>query len=86
MWDAWSFRWSDPTAGQWLAVAWWGAGTMGLGSWLWFRGMERVRAGTASAFMGVMPVSALLLSYTLLGETFPWLHAAGVGNGVGIRP
>lgn len=34
LWDAWTFRWSAPTGGQWAAVAWWGAGTMGLGSWL----------------------------------------------------
>jgi len=27
--------------------------------------------------MSVMPVSALLLSYLLLGEQFRWLHLAG---------
>lgn len=78
VWDAWAFPWSAPTLGQWVAVAWWGAGTMGLGSWLWFRGMQRVAAGTASAFMGVMPVSALVLSYVLLGEAFQWIHVGGL--------
>lgn len=77
-WDAVRFDWSRPSVGQWVAAMWWGAGTMGLGSWLWFRGMRRVQPGTAAAFMGVMPVSALLLSYVLLGEAFSWLHVLGM--------
>ena len=31
----------------------------------------------AAGFMGVMPASALILSYLLLGEAFAWLHLAG---------
>jgi drug/metabolite transporter (DMT)-like permease len=77
-WDAAGFDWSRPSAGQWAAAVWWGAGTMGLGSWLWFQGMRRVQPGTAAAFMGVMPVSALVLSYLLLGEAFSWLHLVGM--------
>lgn len=78
LWDLVGFDWSRPTAGQWWAVLWWGLGTMALGSWWWFRGMSRVPAGTAAPFMGVMPVSALVLSYVLLGETFQWVHVAGM--------
>jgi drug/metabolite transporter (DMT)-like permease len=33
----------------------------------------------AAGFMAVMPVSALILSYVLLGETFRWMHLAGFG-------
>jgi drug/metabolite transporter (DMT)-like permease len=33
----------------------------------------------AAAFMGLMPVSALVLSYLLLGESFRWAHLAGFG-------
>jgi drug/metabolite transporter (DMT)-like permease len=29
--------------------------------------------------MGVMPVSALVLSYVLLGEAFEWVHLLGFG-------
>lgn len=57
---------------------WWGAGTMALGSLLWFAGMRRSGAVTSSAFMGVMPISALILSYLLLGEPFRWIHALGM--------
>lgn len=76
--DATGFAWSSPSVTEWAAVLWWGAGTMGLGSWLWFEGMARVRPGTASAFMAVMPVSALVLSYVLLDEAFEWIHLAGM--------
>lgn len=78
IWDAAGFDWTEPSGGQWMAVVWWGAGTMALGSWLWFEGMARVAAGTAAAFMGVMPISALVLSYVLLGEEFEWIHLAGM--------
>jgi drug/metabolite transporter (DMT)-like permease len=78
VWNAVGFDWGRPDTGEWLALAWWGVGTMVLGSWLWFRGMARVPGGTAAAFMAVMPVSALLLSYVLLGDAFHWAHVAGI--------
>lgn len=74
------FDWSAPAWTDWVAMVWWGAGTMGLGSVLWFRGMMRVAATTASGFMAVMPVSALVLSYVLLGEDFAWAHVAGMAG------
>ncbi|HSJ16980.1 MAG TPA: DMT family transporter [Solirubrobacterales bacterium] len=66
------------SATDWVALAWWGIGTMALGSLLWYLGVMRVAGTTASAFMGVMPVSALLLSYLLLGESFELIHAVGM--------
>ncbi len=60
-----------------VALGWWGVGTMALGSVLWHRGVERVSGSTAAGFRGVMPVSALVLSYLLLGEPFVWVHLAG---------
>lgn len=62
---------------NWLALAAYGLVTMGLGSVLWYRGIQRVEGSIAASFMGVMPVSALLLSYILLHEPFRWLHLAG---------
>jgi drug/metabolite transporter (DMT)-like permease len=79
LWDLLRFRWSAPDGGEWIGLIWWGAGTMGLGSWLWFRGMQRVEGSTAAPFMAVMPLSALLLSYLLLDEAFQWPHAVGMG-------
>lgn len=63
---------------DWVALAWWGLGTMALGSVVWYLGVSRASGTTASAFMGVMPVSALLLSYVLLGESFEPIHAVGM--------
>lgn len=74
------YDWSRPTTGDWIAVVFWGAGTMGLGSVLWFRGMMRTSGTTASGFMAVMPVSALLGSYVLLGEAFEWIHLVGMAG------
>lgn len=72
------FEPSAIAAGDWIALAWWGLGTMALGSVLWYRGVAGASGTTASAFMGVMPVSALLLSYLLLGESFEPIHALGM--------
>lgn len=65
-------------ATDWLALTWWGLGTMAIGSLLWYRGMTGASGTTASAFMGVMPVSAVGLSYLLLGESFEWIHLVGL--------
>lgn len=66
-------------ARAWIAVAWYGAGTLALGSWLWYSGVAKAEGAVAAGFMGVMPASALILSYLLLGEQFRWLHLAGFG-------
>lgn len=72
------FDWSEPSGADWVALAWWGAGTMALGSWLWLTGMQRVSGDTAAPFMAVMPISALVLSYVLLDERFRWTQAVGM--------
>jgi drug/metabolite transporter (DMT)-like permease len=61
----------------WLALLWWGAGGMGLATLLWFDGVKKVSGSIASGFMGVMSVSALVLSYIILSEKFMWIHIAG---------
>lgn len=74
-----SFDAASADLSDWAAVAWYGAGTLGLGTWLWFTGIARAQAAVAAAFMGLMPVSALVLSYALLGEAFRWVHLLGFG-------
>ena len=81
IWDMIGFDWSAPSASEWWGVLWWGAGTMALGAVLWFMGNRDVSGTTASVFMGVMPVSALVLSYLLLGEPFEWIHLVGMATG-----
>jgi drug/metabolite transporter (DMT)-like permease len=78
------WQWSDFAVGEtdwraWTAVIWYGAGTLALGSWLWYSGLARAEGAIAAGFMGVMPASALILSYLLLGEAFRWIHLLGFG-------
>ena len=65
------------STGNWLALSAYGLVTMGLGSVLWYKGVSQVQGSTAASFMGVMPVSALVLSYMLLGEQCRWIDLAG---------
>jgi len=65
-------------AETWWALAWWGVGTLGAGSALWYSGLARAEGTTAAGFMSVMALSALTLSYFLLGETFEWIHLPGI--------
>lgn len=67
----------DIAASQWWSLLFYGLATMGAGSVLWYKGVQQVEGSTAAAFMGVMPLSALLLSYWLLDESFAWIHLAG---------
>jgi drug/metabolite transporter (DMT)-like permease len=61
----------------WAALAWYGAGTLALGTLLWYNGVSKTKGTIAAGFMGLMPVSALVLSYVLLGEAFEFVHLAG---------
>lgn len=76
----WQWTQFDPGAidvRSWSAIVWYGAGTLALGSWLWYSGVAKVSGTVAAGFMVVMPVSALVLSYVLLGEVFAWIHLLG---------
>ena len=42
------------------------------------QGVTKLPTSTAAAFTGVFPISAVLLSYGILGEPFMWSHLAGV--------
>ncbi|MBO6635312.1 DMT family transporter [Parvibaculum sp.] len=80
IWQLSGFDVASVGAGAWAAAIWYGAGTLSLGTWLWYSGLARAEGAVAAAFMGVMPASALILSYVLLGEEFRWVHMAGFGT------
>ncbi|WP_257670770.1 DMT family transporter [Parapedobacter tibetensis] len=46
---------------------------------LWFDGVSKVSASVAGLFTGIMPVSAVILSFLFLNETIKWYHMIGVG-------
>jgi len=62
----------------WASVAHYGVFVTALGYLLWFGGLAKVPATTAGVFTGVLLVSAVLLSYAVLGEPFSWAHPVGV--------
>ncbi|MFN4229882.1 DMT family transporter [Parvibaculum sp.] len=80
IWQWPDFDVAQVSAGAWAAAIWYGAGTLSLGTWLWYSGLAKAEGAVAAAFMGIMPVSALLLSYLLLGEEFRIVHLAGFGT------
>ena len=72
-----SFDFSIPTVNDWIALVVWGLGPLAFGTLIWFYGLEKVQASTASGFMGAMPTSALILSYVWLGDAFAPIHLVG---------
>lgn len=77
LWQGIGFDYASVGWQTWAALAWYGAGTLSLGTWFWYSGIARAEGTVAAGFMGLMPVSALLLSYLLLGEPFQWIHLLG---------
>ena len=77
IWQWPQFHYSKIDPGNWFYIIAYGIITMGLGSVLWYKGVTKVQGSVAASFMGVMPLSALALSYLLLHEEFRWVHLAG---------
>lgn len=71
------FNSSSITTSQWIAMIWWGAGSIALGLSLWNFGIEKVSGVIAAGFMGFMTISSLVLSYILLNEPFYWHQLTG---------
>lgn len=64
-------------AGQWVALAWYGAVVTALAFFFWYAGIKRCEASVAAIFSGMMPFTALLLSVVLLGERPVWQQYLG---------
>jgi drug/metabolite transporter (DMT)-like permease len=77
LWEARRADLSALGAADWAAIAYYGVVVTVIAFLLWARGIARVPAGTAAVFTGVLPVSAVTLSYVLLGERFLWSHLLG---------
>lgn len=61
------------------ALIFWGAATGGLAPVLWYNGARKAPGALTAGAMAIMPISALVLSYVLLGEAFRWSHLIGFG-------
>lgn len=99
--EAWRWNWSLLTVEAGLSVVYYGLAVTVLAYILWFRGLAEVTPATAGLFTALMPVSAVGLSWLVLGETLAPRVAVGgaavvaglvlkalamVGNSSGKRP
>ncbi len=65
--------------GEWLALIWYGIFVTALAFIFWYGGINRCGAVLAAAFSGMMPLTSMLLSALILGET-PTLHQFAGGG------
>lgn len=62
---------------EWIALFWYGAVVTALAFLCWFKGIRRCGAFTAAAFSGMIPLTSMLLSCAVLGETVGWRQWLG---------
>ncbi|MDP4092351.1 MAG: EamA family transporter [Bacillota bacterium] len=72
------FDFSSVSPEQWLYIVYYGVVVTAIAYILWFCGVSKVSAGTAAVYTSFMPISAVILSCTVLREAFTAFHAAGV--------
>ena len=58
-------HWDSISPTAWLAALWWGAGGLAIGTWLWYRGVQRAPGTTAAAFLAVLPLAGIGVSWLL---------------------
>jgi drug/metabolite transporter (DMT)-like permease len=78
VYQALHFDFGSPGWTNWTAIIFMGVGISVVQFMIWFAGVSKVSASTAAVFTGVMPVSAVLLSYAVGGERFIWPHLVGM--------
>ncbi|QIG52962.1 DMT family transporter [Altererythrobacter sp. BO-6] len=68
-----------PDKAAWAALAFWGAVAGGVAPVIWYNGVRQAPAMLSAGAMSVMPITALVTSYFLLGEAFQPSHLIGFG-------
>jgi drug/metabolite transporter (DMT)-like permease len=72
-----SFNFSAIPLNTWIIVIYYGVVGTASGYLLWYQGLAHISASTAGVFTGIVPISAVVLSYIVLGEPFSWVHVIG---------
>ncbi|AGP37384.1 hypothetical protein BE04_13025 [Sorangium cellulosum] len=78
VYEARSFSFSQASMAGWLSIVHYALAVTVLGFVLWYRGVSKVSGATAAVFTGVLPVSALILSYLVLHEELRAAHGLGM--------
>lgn len=77
----WAMRGLDVgaiTQSAWWAMVYMGAVPGALAVLFWFYGLRNVPTSIAGAFTGIMPISAVLSAWLVLGEQIAWPHIVGM--------
>jgi len=75
--EAGSYDFSSVPLAGWIPIVYYGVSTVGAYI-LWYRGVAKVLSSTAGVLTGILPVSAVLLSYLVLREPVFWFHWVGI--------
>jgi drug/metabolite transporter (DMT)-like permease len=75
--QGWRFDFAAVTVGDWVAVGYYGVAVTVVAFLLWTHGVAQLPASTAAVFTGVLPVSAVTLSWLVLGEPILLAHLIG---------
>lgn len=78
IYDLPNFDVGDTRASGWIAIGYSGLMVTVFSAYLWFVGLRSVPASRAGIFIGMIPVSAVVLSALLLKESIGWLHVIGI--------
>lgn len=78
LWELRGFDLASMPASAWIALVYMGAAVGALAVLLWFFGLRQVPASIAGAFTGVMPITAVLSAWLVLGEQIRWPHMVGM--------
>ncbi len=71
------FNFAQTNMADWVSILYYGLFVTVISFQLWFRGLSKVDASAAGVFMGVVPVSSLILGYFILKEPFYLSYLAG---------
>lgn len=78
LWDLRSLDARTVPPSAWLAVGYLAIFVTVLAFVTWFVGLRLIPASTAGAFTGMIPITAVLSAWIILGEQIGWAHIAGI--------
>lgn len=78
LWDLRGFDVASAPVSAWLAVVYLALVVTVFAFVIWFVGLRVIAASTAGAFTGMIPITAVLSAWLVLGEHVGWAHITGI--------
>lgn len=73
-----NFDFTKVPISAWISIIYYAIVVTVIGFFLWYQGVSKVQASTSAVFTGILPISSLVLSYTILKEPFLPIHIVGI--------